>query len=161
MRSWLVVLLCGGTFYVHAQGFQTKIISVINGDTYEFLDEDKEVVKVMLSEVDAPEPGQEFSDEASAFSKKILLKKKVTIEFKGKDFFGNKLAIITLKDGSKIHDQLLENGLAMVRERKKDPELLKIQELAKSSKIGLWSIEEPVTPWVYRRQQTMLQAKSR
>ena len=157
----MVLLLCTCSFYIHAQGFQTKIVGIINGDTYELLDEDKEVVQVMLSEVDAPEPGQDFSDEATTFSKKLLLKKKVTIEFRGKDFFGNKLAILTLKDGSKIHDLLLENGLAMVRERKKDPELLKTQEVAKSSKIGLWSIEEPVTPWVYRRQQTMRQAKSR
>ncbi|MEM7106598.1 MAG: thermonuclease family protein [Bacteroidota bacterium] len=161
MRSWLVLLLCVGTCCLRAQNFQTKITGVVNGDTFEFLDEEKVVVRVLLSEVDAPEVGQEFSDEASAFSKKLLLKKKVTVEYKGKDFFGNKLAIITLKNGRKIHDLLLENGLAMVRERKKDPQLLKIQQQAKSSKVGVWSIKEPVTPWVYRRQQTMRQAKSR
>ena len=154
-------MLCSLTAQMNAQSFQAKIIGVTSGDTYEILDEDKEVVKFMLSEVDAPEPGQEFSEEALAFSKKLLLKKKVTIEFKGKDFFGNKLAVVTLKNGEKVHDLLLKEGLAMVRERKKDPQLLKTQSTAKSSKIGLWSIEEPVTPWVYRRQQTMRQAKSR
>lgn len=149
------------TAQVNAQSFQTKIIGVISGDTYEILGEDKEVVKFMLSEVDAPELGQEFSQDALDFSKKMLFKKNVTIEFKGKDFFGNKLAIVTLKNGIKLHDLLLEKGLAMVGERKKDPLLLQTQELAKSSKIGVWSVEEPVTPWVYRRQQTMRQAKSR
>ncbi|MEM9858010.1 MAG: thermonuclease family protein [Bacteroidota bacterium] len=161
MRSWLALLLCVGTYHLDAQGLQTKITDVISGDTFEFIDEDKEVVRFMLSEVDAPESGQEFSNEATAFSKKMLLKKKVTIEFRGKDFFGNKLAVVTLKNGSNIHELLLEQGLAMVRERKKDPQLLKVQEVAKSSKIGVWSLGEPVTPWVYRRQQTMLEAKSR
>ena len=161
MRSWLVLILLACAQTLCAQGFSSKVIGVVDGDTYQIIDEEKEMVKVMLSEVDAPELTQNFGPEALEFSKKLLLKKKVTIEFKGKDFFGNKLAIITLKDGRKIHELLLENGLAMVRERNKDKGLQSMQEGAKSSGIGLWSMDEPETPWVYRRKQTMLQAKSR
>lgn len=161
MRGLLIIGSCLWFSFLQAQEFSAKVVSVIDGNTFEIIDTDKEKVKIMLSMVDAPELGQPFAEEAKAFSGKLLLKKKVTVEYKGKDFFGNKLAKITLKNGEEVHKLLLSEGLAMVMERKKDAELLALQEKAKSGKVGLWIAEEIVTPWVYRRKQTMMQAKSR
>ncbi|WP_185154074.1 thermonuclease family protein [Fulvivirga sp. M361] len=161
MRSLLMICIYLGFSFLQAQEFSAKVISVMDGNTFEIIDPEKEKVKIMLSMVDAPELGQSFSEEAKAYAEKLLLKKKVTVEYQGKDFFGNKLAHITLKNGDEVHKLLLEQGLAMVMERKKDTELLAIQEKVKKEQIGLWASDDIVTPWVFRRKQTMLQAKSR
>ncbi|MCG8387603.1 MAG: thermonuclease family protein [Cytophagales bacterium] len=159
-----VVYILGFMLCLHAlqaQEFSSKIINVIDGNTFEIIDPSKETVKVMLSEVDAPELAQEHGEEARQFSEKLLLKKKVKVEFKGKDFLGNKLAKVTLKNDQDVGYILLENGWAMVKERTKNKKFLALQSKAKNDKLGLWVTENPTTPWVFRRQQTMIQAKSR
>ena len=161
MKVVYIIGLMLGMHTLQAQEFSSKIVNIIDGNTFEIIDPDKETVKVMLSEVDAPELAQEHGEEARQFSEKLLLKKKVTIQYKGKDIFGNKLAKITLKNGQDVGQILLENGWAMVKERKKDNKLLTLQAKAKSSKAGVWITGNPTTPWAFRRQQTMMQAKSR
>ena len=159
-----VVYILGFMLCLHtlqAQEFSSKIVNVIDGNTFEIIDPDKEIVKVMLSEVDAPELAQEHGEEARQFSEKLLLKKKVKVTFKGKDFLGNKLAKITFKNNQDVGQVLLKNGWAMVKERNKNKKLLAFQSQAKNDKLGLWITENPTTPWVFRRQQTMAQAKSR
>lgn len=143
-----------------AQGFTGKVVNVIDGNTFEIVGEDNEVVKFMLSEVDCPESGQELADEAKAFTEKMILKKKVVVEVRGKDRWGNKLAIISLRNGKAIHEELLKEGLAWATEKASE-EVSTLQSEAKENKVGIWAVDEPTPPWVYRRKQTMLQPKSR
>ena len=160
MRRLLIIVFGLVISSLQAQEFAARVVTVIDGNTFEIIDPDKEKVKIMLSMVDAPELGQEYAQDAKAYAEKLLLRKKVTVEYQGKDFFGNKLARIVLKNGEEVHKLLLTQGLAMVMERKKDAELLTLQDKAKNGQIGLWASEDIMTPWVFRRKQTMLQAKT-
>ena len=78
---------------------------------------------------------------------------------KGKDRWGNKLAIIKLKNGKVLHEELIKKGYAWPPIRSAS-QLTTLAEQAKNKKEGLWSSEDPVEPWVFRRKQTMLQPKS-
>lgn len=140
--------------------YQGKVISVEDGNTIEVETKEEGVIKVMLSEADCPELTQEFGQEAKAFTEDLIYKKKVIVEMKGKDRWGNKLAVIKLKNGKILHEELIKNGLAWPA-IKSASQLASLAEQAKSKKEGLWSKEDPMEPWVYRRKQTMLQAKSR
>lgn len=140
--------------------FSAKVITVIDGNTLEVLDENDEVVRFQLSEVDAPELGQEKGNEAKVFTETLMLKKKVVIERVGKDWLGNKLAVIQLKNGKLLHEELLKEGLGWAS-NKASSQSISLQDNAKDQKIGIWSIPEPTPPWIYRRQQTMLSAKAR
>ena len=137
-----------------------KVIRVIDGNTIEILDSEKEVVKIMLSEVDCPELGQEFSEEAKKLTEKLVLKKRVVVELKGKDRWGNKLGQVMLNNGKLLHHELLQNGLAWAKEEDNEA-LVNMQATAKASKSGLWISEDPTPPWIYRRQQTMMAPKGR
>jgi micrococcal nuclease len=143
-----------------AEDFVGKVVNVIDGNTFEILNEDNEVIKFMLSEVDCPEIGQELAEEAKAYIEKMVLKKKVIVEVSGKDRWGNKLAIIRLKNGTSVHEALLKEGLAWANE-KSSSEVETLQVIAQQNKKGIWSTHEPTPPWIYRRKQTMLQPKSR
>lgn len=151
-------------FFIFNAGTQEtisgKVIRVIDGNTIEILDSEKEVIKIMLSEVDCPEPGQEFSEEAKKLTEKLVLKKRVVVELKGKDRWGNKLGQVMLNNGKLLHHELLQSGLAWAKEED-DEALVNMQAAAKASKSGLWISEDPTPPWIYRRQQTMMAPKGR
>ncbi len=158
-RAFTVTFLLISTI-TFAQVFTGKVVNVIDGNTFEIIDEYDEVATFMLGEADCPELGQELGEEAKAFSLKMILKKKVTVERIGKDWLGNKLAIIKLKNGKVLHEELLREGLAWAS-RKSTDKSASLQSSAQSSNAGLWAIDEPTPPWIFRRQQTMMQAKSR
>ena len=158
------IFLINLTFLITSQAetLEGKVVSVVDGNTFEILTKDKEKVKVMLYDVDSPELDQPHGKEAKVFVEKLLLKKKVKVELKGKDRWGNKLAGIQLKNGSDLSTELVKSGFAWVGERyQKLGQLKGFENSAKDKKIGMWQNQEIVSPWVYRRKQTMLRAKGR
>jgi micrococcal nuclease len=154
----LIVILIGVESF--SQEFSGKVVNVIDGNTFEIIDDYEEVSKFILKEVDCPELGQLMSNEAKLFSEDLILKKKVTVEVVGKDMWGNKLVIITLKNDKILHNELMKEGLAWAS-LKASSETSNFEASVKSGKIGIWIEPEPTPPWIFRRQQTMLQAKSR
>lgn len=142
------------------KGVSAKVVNVIDGNTIEIMTADKEIVKIMFSEVDSPELEQEFGQEAKAFTEKLLLKKKVNVIMKGKDRWGNRLASISLNNGKNAEEAILKAGLAWHNMKSKDQSLKEIEMQSKEKKKGLWSKEEPTAPWIFRRQQTMKVARS-
>ncbi|MEL7004255.1 MAG: thermonuclease family protein [Bacteroidota bacterium] len=162
MRTVYIVVLAFLTYAVSAETIEGKIIDVIDGNTFEVLTKEKEKITFMLFDVDSPEIGQEYGEEAKSFVTKVVLKKKVIIKTKGKDRWGNKLAQISLRNGDDLSEILVKSGLAWVGERYQSIASLKtLESTAKDNTLGMWQSEEIMSPWVYRRKQTMLRAKSR
>ncbi len=137
-----------------------KVINVIDGNTIEMVAQDNETYKVMLFGIDCPEIGQEFADKARKFLEKIILDKNVNIKIQGKDRWGNRLGIILIDGKIDPRYELLEAGLAWTAERNPIDELESIKEKAKEKGKGLWKEQDPTPPWIYRRQQSMMQPKS-
>lgn len=155
--------MCVGNIYGFndKQGVAVKVINVIDGNTVEILTDENEVLKISFKEVDSPEIGQEYGKQAKEFTEALLLKKKVFVEMKGKDMWGNRLASITLKNGKKIEEELLKAGMAWHNTLKStDASLAELEAITKEKKVGLWENTDPVEPWIYRRQQSMLTAKT-
>ncbi|UII27893.1 thermonuclease family protein [Fulvivirga maritima] len=159
MRQLLLFFLLVNAPNLFAEEISGKVINVIDGNTLEVLSEDNETITVLLSEVDCPEAGQQFSEEAKEFTTKLALKKKVTVQLKGKDRWGNKLAVVVLKNGVNLNSELVSKGLAWTY--KAEEGLAALEQGARDQKVGLWSESEAEAPWVYRRKQTMLAPKSR
>ena len=157
-----LVMLIGASYgFNDKKGVSARVVKVIDGNTVEILTEDNELLKIIFKDVDSPEIGQEHGDQAKVFTEKLVLKKKVIVEMKGKDMWGNRLASITLKNGKNIEQELLKAGMAWHNILKsKDAALAELESITKENKVGLWNSENPVAPWVYRREQTMTTAKS-
>jgi endonuclease YncB( thermonuclease family) len=147
--------LCG-----YAQNeIKGKVIAVIDGNTAEVEDEQKQKVKIVLAGIDCPELGQEFGDKAKHYLEKKALNRDVVIKFQGKDRFGNYLVVMLVNDDD-IRVDLLKEGLAWTAEKNPSPDLEPYRTWASQKGKGLWKQENPTPPWTYRRQQTMLQPKS-
>ena len=162
MKLALSVFLFYSSLVVMAipEAIQGKVVSVVDGNTIEFQTTDNETFKVVLSGIDAPELNQDFGLEAKSLLEKILLHEAVSLVIEGKDRLGNRVGLLTYKKNKDPRLELLEKGYAWTTEKNPNPEFEAIREVAKSKGKGLWKAENPTPPWLFRRQQTMLMAKS-
>jgi micrococcal nuclease len=154
----ITILLTCFSLISFAEEIKGKVTSVIDGNTIEILTRDQETYKVLLHGIDSPEPGQHFAEQARNFLENLLLNKSVVIELRGKDRLGNRLGEIHVEGTPDPRHELLKAGLAWTTEPV--AELEELKERARTQGKGLWQDEHPTPPWLYRRQQSMLQAKS-
>ncbi|WP_440604594.1 thermonuclease family protein [Bacillus sp. GB_SG_008] len=132
-----------------------NVLEVIDGDTIKIkLDDKEETVRMIL--VDTPEtkhpskPVQPFGPEASDFTKKELSGKQIGLELDAqeRDKYGRLLAYVWLDD-QLFNGTLLEKGYARVAvfppNTKYVDQFRKIQDAARNSKTGIWSIENYAT----------------
>jgi micrococcal nuclease len=138
-----------------------KVISVFDGNTIEVIADDNESYKIMLYGIDSPELGQEYGDQAKKFLQKMILDKKVTVKIQGKDRWGNRLGVILIDGKVDPRFELLEAGLAWTAEKNPIEELESVKERAREQGKGLWKEKDPTPPWIFRREQTMLEPKYR
>ena len=136
-----------------------KVVNVIDGNTLEIIGADQQRQKLSLFGIDCPEPGQDYADKAKKLLEKLLLNENVSVQIKGKDRWGNYLAIV-VKENTDPRIELLKEGLAWTTEKNPIPELEEYRIKAKEKERGIWKQENPTPPWIYRRQQSMMQAKS-
>lgn len=161
-KAFVFVLAVVLSSVVYAENeLSGKVVSVIDGNTIELLSDDNESYMIMLYGIDSPELGQEFGDKAQKFLQKIVLDKKVNVKIQGKDRWGNRLGIILIEGKIDPRFELLEAGLAWTAERNPIEELESVKEKAREKGKGLWKEKDPTPPWTYRRDQTMLEPKSR
>jgi micrococcal nuclease len=160
-RIFLALLCCLAFCKASANDNITgKVVSVIDGNTIEVLTSENETIKIILAGIDSPELTQEFGDQARKYLEKLVYQKQVTITFHGKDRKGNHLAVILVKRNIDPRVELLKEGLAWTAESDPLPELETHRLSAAEKGKGLWKEENPTPPWIYRRQQSMMQPKS-
>jgi micrococcal nuclease len=152
-------LLVSGVSFANG-AFDGKVTSVIDGNTIEVTNNEKETVRIVLAGIDSPELSQEFGEEAKLYLEKLVLKKEVTVQIEGKDRKGTPLGVVWVKGKLDARIELLKEGLAWTAEKNPSPELEIHRTSAQEKGKGLWKHSEPTPPWIYRRQQSMLQAKS-
>lgn len=147
--------------FVFAEQITGRVVTVIDGNTVEVAGDDKENYKILLFGIDCPESEQAFGDQAKNLLEKLLLNRSVKITIQGKDRWGTRMGVVVL-EGSEDDPryELLKEGLAWTAERNPIQELESIKEQARQKGKGLWQNENPTPPWIFRRQQTMMQPKS-
>ena len=125
------------------------VTDVTDGDTFHAIHLGKKY-KVRLSEIDAPEKQQEMGQTAAAFLATLLEGNYVDLETTGSDRYGRLLARVFL-DGKDINMILVNNGMAWAYEKYlQDKSFLEAQKQAKENSLGLWSLDKPTPPWVWR-----------
>lgn len=135
-----------------------KVVTVIDGNTVVVLS-GSETYQVVLRDVDSPEPGQPFAEEAKTHLQKVLLNKNVMLELSGKDRWGNYIGVVYVNASTDLRHELVRRGFAWISEKCTDEELAGLQEHARQNRAGLWADESPLPPWVFRRQQSMMTVK--
>lgn len=140
-----------------AEKITGKVVAVLDGNTFEMLAEDNDIYRILLYGIDCPESGQPFAEEAKKELEKLILKQKITVDIQGKNRLGVRMGVVVSRDDPR--ELLLRNGLAWTSENNPQSDLERLRLEAEAKKTGIWAETNPVPPWIFRREQSMLQPK--
>lgn len=131
-----------------------KVVGVADGDTITVLNNNKPT-KIRLYGVDCPEKSQPFGQKAKQFTSDKVFKKNVKIDPIDTDRYGRTVGLVLFDNGKSLNESLVESGLAWVYKtychKPQCENWLRIESAARTKKIGLWSMPDPVPPWQFRR----------
>ena len=134
------------------------VLTVHDGDTVRVQPAEGEAVSIRVYGVDCPELGQPYGAEARDMTTKLLSGRRVEIiPAQKRKSYRREVAIINVPEVMTLEDALVSGGLAWVDGRYcKRPECdnwRQHQANAKAAKRGLWSADNPIPPWTWRRLQ--------
>ncbi|MCG9899297.1 MAG: thermonuclease family protein [Hydrotalea sp.] len=128
-----------------------RVIGVQDGDSYTILHNGFKQ-RVRLVGVDAPELNQPMGVFVQKEMHALLSRKKVQLQRVGTDKHGRWLVKMWV-DGMAVDSLLIRRGWAWYYPHNghSDSTLQQLELMAKNRRIGLWSCERPVPPWIWRR----------
>ena len=127
-----------------------KLISVSDGDTFTLLTADNTQYKIRLNGIDCPEKGQDFSKKAKNYTYHFCQGKTVVAEIVSKDKYGRSIANVSV-NGISLNQSLVAEGLAWhFVKYSNDATLAQLEISARRKKINIWSLANPMAPWIYR-----------
>ena len=150
-----IALLICLTPTAHADQLTGKVVGVSDGDTITILTEQKQNIKIRLSEIDAPEKKQPWGQNSKQALSDLIFSLSVTVDSVGEDRYGRTLGTVFLKKVN-INKHMVEHGNAWAYEKYVHDQIyFTLQKSAQTRKVGLWSLSEDqtVAPWVWRKNQ--------
>ncbi len=148
IRRWAfgIALLQFITGSVYAE----RVVRVKDGDSIIVASAGREV-DVRIADMDAPELGQAYGDEAKSALIELVDGRQVRLELVGGDVYRRIVAHVFLEDRD-VAAAMVERGLAWVR-RAYVPasRLISLEDQARIAHKGLWSDPDPTPPWVWRK----------
>ncbi len=133
-------------------GLLAKVVKVIDGDTVDVTEKDS-TYRLRLYGIDAPERGQTYYHESKELMEELVLNKEVVLQLKEKDRYGRWVAVIMRRaDKVNINYQMVKMGMAWhFIKYCNDPELARLEVVARQKELGLWSQYYYLEPWEYRK----------
>lgn len=124
---------------------------VTDGDVVLFNSRGK-TIKIRLTDIDAPEPSQEYGDTSAQFLQKHVGNRRIKAECFSRDKSGRYHCYL-LVGAKNINFEMIRHGLAWaLTDQASDPYLKQLETLAQQEKLGLWSNPDPMPPWEFRDQ---------
>ena len=138
---------------VKSDEYNAVVTRVIDGDSVIVKGNDT-LNKIRLRYIDAPELSQSYGMQSKKFLQNQLLDKLVLVYTEYNDRFGRQLADIYIhndKESIYINAKMIKSGNAWVYKKyRSNSYLINLENHAKINNIGIWSMPEPLEPWVYR-----------
>ncbi len=144
------LLLSGPAMSSELQG---RVVAIADGDTFTLLTADKQQIRIRLAEIETPESGQPYGNRAKQALSQLVFGKDVRVEVQTIDRYGRTVGRPYVGNVD-VCAELVENGFDWAyRQYLRDPELLELENDARESNKGLWSLleYERIAPWDWRR----------
>lgn len=135
-----------------AETLQGKVVGVTDGDTVRLQVNGRELYKVRLGEIDAPENGQPFGRSSKQMLSDLVFGQTVNARVTDVDRFGRSVAVIT-RGGTNINAEMVKRGGAWAYRRYlSDQRYLIWEKEARQAKRGLWRLQQDqiMPPWEWR-----------
>jgi micrococcal nuclease len=158
LSLWIIVVLFAqagaplpnpsrqGPLLVAEEVFSATVMSVEDGDSIVVMT-GGERMSLDLAGVDAPEMSQASGPQAKEFLSGLTLGKTVTVRLTSAP---DRLARLSVK-GTDVSEALIRAGMGWHCPRfADDRDLINAEADARSARRGLWSVAQPMPPWLFR-----------
>lgn len=166
----LLVLLWAITCPAQESIIRGRCVATIDGDSLKVLTAEKQLLRIRVAWIDAPELGQAFGQRAKQAMSELVFGKEVELRPHTIDRYG-RLVCMVFVEGRDAGLELIKQGLAWKYDRYLLSEApAEIQQsytateaAARATRVGLWQDKEPIAPWLYRQtereQRAQMQAE--
>jgi len=145
-----IVLLSIVALSVHAESFEAKVLTVMDGDTV-FVKAGPFKAKLRLVNIDSPEKAQPFGKESQESLQSLIGGKVIHVESKAVDKFGRTIALISIGDIN-VNEEQVRRGMAWAYSRSREGRTYaRLQSEAQQAKRGLWQQANPQSPAQWRK----------
>ena len=129
------------------------VIKVKDGDSVILRYADFIEKEARLYGIDAPEYNQAYGKQAKRTLEKLVLKKFVLVDVKDTDRYQREIVIMNREgDRLNVNLELIKVGSAWVYSQYQDDKIWnKAESSARQQGLGLWELNNPVPPWIWRR----------
>lgn len=135
------------------------IVGVLDGDTLDLLTDNKTLIRVRLSGIDAPERMQAFGSVAKKTLSDMAFGRDAVIQGNKKDRYG-RLIGKTIVAGTDVNLRMVQLGLAWHYKKYEREQAVEdrarysyAEAQARARRIGLWADKEPMPPWEFRSER--------
>lgn len=131
-----------------------RVVGVTDGDTVRVLTPAHELLKVRLTEIDAPEHSQPFGEKSKQMLSGMVFGREVHYVAGGQDRYGRTLARLYNDRGQDVSAEMVRQGGAWAfRRYLTDPTILPLEAEARRAHRGLWALQadQIKPPWEWRR----------
>ena len=150
-RNWIAALVAAVVLQGAADCITGRVTRVSDGDTVWVTDAAKLKHKVRLDRIDAPEKDQSWGKESAAVLKGWVFGKNVRVEYAKRDQYGRILGIV-FNGTNDVNRAMVRSGNAWHYSYfDKTSEYAEAEAEARTARRGLWSQENPVNPYQWRR----------
>ena len=142
------------------QTWTARVVRVVDGDTLWVAVGDGNV-RIRLAHIDAPEVGQPWSAESSAWLEQVIPpKSKVILKPVELDCYGRVVADLYTRNWrgapkAWVNFWLVRNGLAWALPGGKNKDVAEAQLDAQKTRIGIWTQSYPTPPWIFRDESVL------
>lgn len=128
-----------------------KVIKIVDGDTFDVLDNNNIVVRIRMNGIDCPERRQDYYQVCKDALSRYIFGRDVQLIIHGTDRYRRTLADVFYQEKN-INLLMIRNGFAWhYKKYSSDVEMAKAEEKARAEGLGLWKIKKPVAPWDFRK----------
>jgi endonuclease YncB( thermonuclease family) len=127
-----------------------RVTRIIDGDTLD-VQLDSGPIRVRLDSIDAPERAQPWGDKATDALARRVADREVELSVTEQDRY-DRLVSTVFAGGENVNTWLVEQGHAWAyRQYLNDKTMTSREEQARSTRVGLWGLANPIAPWEWRR----------
>ena len=149
----LLVAIAGPSIGIVLHG---RIVGVVDGDTADLITPERNLVRIRLSGIDAPEKHQPFGNVAKKALSDLAFGRSVRVEGGKQDRYGRLIGKIVV-NGADVNLQMVKRGYAWhyIKYAKEQPTedralYSAAEALARAGRLGIWENKEPIPPWEFR-----------
>ena len=131
-----------------AEAVEYRISRIVDGDTVYM----KDGTKVRLHGIDTPERDQPYGKQATRNLDKLIGRTVFVVE-RDTDRYGRLVGTLYTPEGVNVNLEMVCNGSAWWYSRyaKNNRAMASCQDEAKDAGLGLWTDDDPMPPWEWRR----------